>query len=95
MVHVLSRSATVLAVAALLGWGCDLGTPSLGHRLPEVKRLFESTCSNCHPLDIPLRRHKSLPAWRDTVAIMRGHGAELTDTQAEDVAAYLALIRGR
>jgi len=84
-----------VASLLLVGPACDRGTAPLGDRLPEARSSFERACSGCHPLDVPLRRHKSLEGWKKTVAEMRGKGASLTAQEAEDVARYLAQIRGR
>lgn len=93
--HGLGSWGMGLLLALAVGAGCDRSPESLGDRLPAVKERFERVCSRCHPLDLPLRRRKSLDGWRRTVAAMRRQGATLTDREAEEIATYLAQIRGR
>jgi hypothetical protein len=81
-------------LALLLAGGCS-GEPGFSTEdLLRVKLLFETKCSRCHPLDLPLRRAKTLEGWRRTVGAMRKRGVELTDEEAEKIARYLASIRG-
>jgi mono/diheme cytochrome c family protein len=82
-------------LALTLGAACERAPEPLGEKLADARSRFERVCSGCHPLEVPLRRHKSLSGWRATVAEMRNKGAVLTDAEAEEVARYLAQTRGR
>lgn len=74
--------------------GCYREPDPLGDRMAEAKQLFQAACSQCHPLDIPLRRHKTAEGWRRTVSAMRQRGAQITGDEAELIARYLAQVRG-
>ena len=60
----------------------------------EAKSLFEIKCSLCHSLNRPASKKKSYDGWLSTVHRMIGHGAPLTDEDAEIIAAYLAQEQG-
>jgi len=90
----LGRCLLMAGLMVLVSPGCERGPAPLGDRLPEARSRFEKICSGCHPVDVPLRRRKSLKGWRETVGEMRAKGASLTDQEAEEVARYLAQTRG-
>lgn len=88
----MNRPALAAGIAGLLVLsGCSGATapPSEG------ERLFRVRCARCHSLETPLSVRRDLEGWRRTVWAMRQRGAELTDEEAEQVARYLAQVRGR
>ncbi len=61
----------------------------------KAKALFEAKCSTCHPLSRPLSATKDKADWALTIKRMRQtNGCQLTDKEANDIAEYLAKIRG-
>lgn len=59
-----------------------------------AKNTFEAKCSLCHGLERPLAAAKSAPDWLATVQRMAGKKpGHLSDAEAADIAAYLALTR--
>jgi hypothetical protein len=85
------RGPLLALAAALVAGGSCGGQPGGGS--PADRALFETACSRCHPLDLPLSRQRSIRAWRRTVAAMRARGSRLTDDEAERIARYLAGAR--
>ena len=59
-----------------------------------TKNTFEAKCSTCHGTDRPLGKNKAAADWLSTVQRMSakkpGH---LTEAEAADIAAYLAITR--
>ena len=59
-----------------------------------AKNTFEAKCSACHGTDRPLGKSKSAADWRSTVQRMSGKKpGHLTEAEAADIAAYLAITR--
>ncbi len=58
------------------------------------KALFEAKCTGCHDAQRSLAKNRDLEGWEATVERMRGKGADLTDAEAKQVAAYLAEAAG-
>jgi mono/diheme cytochrome c family protein len=59
-----------------------------------TKNTFEAKCSTCHGIDRPLGKSKSAADWLATVQRMSGKKpGHLTEAEAADIAAYLAIIR--
>ncbi|MCG6553654.1 MAG: hypothetical protein L7F77_15120 [Candidatus Magnetominusculus sp. LBB02] len=57
----------------------------------EPEKLFEATCSQCHPLSRPKGLRKAPLAWKDTVMKMKNvNGAKFTDEEAEIIINYLS-----
>jgi mono/diheme cytochrome c family protein len=59
-----------------------------------TKNTFEAKCSTCHGIDRPLGKSKSAADWLATVQRMSGKKpGHLTEAEAADIAAYLAVTR--
>jgi mono/diheme cytochrome c family protein len=52
--------------------------------------LTAQACQGCHGLDTVTSERHDLAGWKGVVQDMVNNGASLTDTQADQVAAYLA-----
>lgn len=76
-----------LVVAAVVG--CS-GIPNGD---PAAKR-FATACSRCHPAETALGVRRDLEGWRRTIWGMRQKGARIDDQEAEEIARYLARVRG-
>jgi mono/diheme cytochrome c family protein len=80
----------IVAAAVIAGVGlmaCASGGPG--------EQLFKKRCGVCHPHARAEEKHMTVEDWTTTVARMRGHGAELTDQEAELVVRYLSTTYGR
>ena len=85
-----------LTASILVLSGCDKQPEPMGEKLITVSKTdFESHCQRCHSLEVPLRRNKSLEGWRETVTRMKEKGLEVTPEAAENIAKYLASVRGK
>lgn len=62
-----------------------------------AKKIFESRCSICHPLDWALERKKTKKGWKETVERMRKKtaGNIINDEDVEIISEYLFRIRGK
>jgi RNA-splicing ligase RtcB len=62
-----------------------------------AKKVFESRCSICHPLEWTLERKKTKEGWRDTVERMRRKtaGNVISKEDADIIVEYLFRIRGK
>jgi hypothetical protein len=85
------RAATVVfaLLSVLLLAGCGAGGSASASSDPAS--IIESQCTRCHPVDrIKIAQHDAA-GWQNTVQRMISvHGAQLDDTQAQAVVAFLA-----
>jgi cytochrome c2 len=51
--------------------------------------LVKSKCTMCHTIDRIDQANKDRPSWDQTIARMRSKGAQLSDTEAAQIAEYL------
>jgi len=59
-----------------------------------TKNTFEAKCSTCHEIERSLGKSKSAADWLATVHRMSGmQPGHLTASEAEDIAAYLSIVR--
>lgn len=59
------------------------------------KALFEEKCKLCHGLDRPLDQRKDRIGWTTTVMRMKEtNGCPISESEADQIIAYLARIRG-
>ena len=86
-----------LALAALVA-GCGLALanaapdPSPPAEKPPVDpglALIQARCVACHDLGFVLQARRPAPEWRVILNQMVGRGAELTESEADQVQAYL------
>jgi hypothetical protein len=47
-------------------------------------------CSGCHSVSLVAAQHLDAQEWNDLVQVMAGRGATATDTEFDQIAAYLA-----
>jgi hypothetical protein len=52
--------------------------------------LVKNKCTLCHPIDRINQANHDLAGWNQTIARMRGKGAQITDAEAAQIAEYLA-----
>jgi competence protein ComEA len=57
--------------------------------------LLQRTCTSCHSLDGIQRRHNSKERWSEIVDDMVSRGAEATDSELNQIVAYLARTQGK
>jgi mono/diheme cytochrome c family protein len=55
--------------------------------------LIQGRCTGCHDTGFILQSRRTPDAWRDIVAEMIGRGAELSESEAAQVQAYLEKTR--
>lgn len=62
-----------------------------------AKKIFESRCSICHPLEWSLERKKSKKGWKETVERMKKKtaGNIISDEDVVIITEYLYRIRGK
>jgi len=56
--------------------------------------LEQQACAQCHGLNRVRSTRADQARWTQIIERMRGHGAQLTDEEAEALAAYLAEVQG-
>ena len=78
--------AILAMLAVVLLAGCSSAASS-----SDPASIVQTQCTRCHPIDrIKLAQH-DLAGWQDTVQRMiSNHGAQLSDTDAQAVATFLA-----
>jgi cytochrome c5 len=78
----------VFAALVLVAAGCTpVGkTSQAGGGL----ELVQTKCTLCHPVDRINNANHDLAGWNQTIARMRGKGAQVTDAEATQIAEYLA-----
>ncbi len=59
------------------------------------KALLQRTCTSCHSLDGIERRHSSKERWSEIVDDMVSRGAEASDSELNQIVAYLARTQGK
>ncbi|NTW28175.1 MAG: hypothetical protein HGA39_02270 [Coriobacteriia bacterium] len=77
----LSVCALAMAMAVFVLAGCS-GTP-------DGQNLVSSKCSRCHTLDQVNNANKTQAQWEQTVAIMEGHGLQVTTAEKSAIVSYL------
>lgn len=62
-----------------------------------AKKIFESRCSICHPLEWSLERKKTKKGWKETVERMRKKtaGNVISEEDVVIITEYLYRIRGK
>ncbi|GAB4259554.1 MULTISPECIES: hypothetical protein [Deferrisoma] len=83
------RAVWAAGVGLLLAAGCG-GVPNGD----PASKLFVRACSRCHPAETALGVRRDLEGWRRTIWGMRQKGARIDDQEAEEIARYLARVRG-
>lgn len=68
-----------------------------GFNEKEAKKVFESRCSICHPLDWALERKKTRDGWKETIMRMKKKtaGNVISDEDVSIITEYLYNIRGK
>lgn len=61
----------------------------------DSKELFESTCSQCHSLDVPRGERLTRDGWTSIVSRMKSNGCVITDAEAKTLIDYLAKEFGK
>ena len=70
-------------------------TPAaLASEAEQGKALVQTLCSNCHDVGVVRGPRKTLDEWNETINRMIGHGAPLTEEQADQIVNYLAKFQG-
>jgi mono/diheme cytochrome c family protein len=92
----MTRSVALFPALVL---GLSLGAAALAGQesfdADAAKKLFESKCAPCHPLDRTLRKTKDRPGWQKTVERMKGYAAgAIADAEAQTIVEYLSRARG-
>lgn len=60
-----------------------------------ARKVFETRCVACHPLDRSLKKSKDRAGWQKTVGRMKGYAAgAITEEEAGLIVEYLARVRG-
>jgi competence protein ComEA len=54
------------------------------------KTQVQSTCQACHGIDVILAKHATKDGWTQTIMRMQGMGAEVSDSDLDVIASYLA-----
>ncbi|MBZ0156382.1 MAG: hypothetical protein K8I29_09265 [Alphaproteobacteria bacterium] len=62
---------------------------------PSPESLFESTCSQCHSLELPRSQRMNKEEWKSLVERMRSNGCSITDQEAATIVEYLSKEYGR
>jgi mono/diheme cytochrome c family protein len=75
-------------------------TPPPTEMVPEInivqaKYLYDTNCDNCHSYNRSTSKKKTYDAWLSTVYRMTTYELNLTDEDAEIIAAYLARTAGK
>ncbi|MCC6347690.1 MAG: hypothetical protein IT388_10930 [Nitrospirales bacterium] len=87
----LVRATGILLAAAFPALSQE--TPALNQPAPQA--LFELTCSQCHPLDLPRSQRMNKEEWKSLVERMRSNGCVMTDQDAATIVEYLSKEYGR
>ncbi len=102
MAPLLLAAALVLPVAVFSACGGGAATQpssgtdsSTGAPALDGTTLLQERCTQCHDLDRVKQAQKTLAEWETTVQQMRGHGAVLTDEEAQTLVQYLAETYGK
>jgi mono/diheme cytochrome c family protein len=61
----------------------------------DPKALFESTCSQCHSLDVPRGERLTRDGWTSIVSRMKSNGCVITDSETKTLIDYLAKEFGK
>jgi len=90
----MKRAVAVLTAALCLGatgaFAADeLGDPLAGLR--SGKQSFETTCSRCHKLELPLAKRLDREGWEKLMGVMSSRGASLEPTQRALIVDYLVV----
>ncbi|HEX2815833.1 MAG TPA: hypothetical protein VHN39_05545 [Phenylobacterium sp.] len=67
----------------------DPPTPAGGAPVDPALALIQTRCVMCHGADFVLQARKPAAAWRDLVNEMVGKGAQVSDSEADQIQAYL------
>jgi len=87
----LERDARIAWLALVLGLAVAFPAAGAGKLLPGAgKRIVETTCSSCHPLEVVTSKSYSKERWRSVVEAMIDEGASLSKAEAAQVVEYLA-----
>jgi competence protein ComEA len=54
------------------------------------KAQLQSTCQACHAVDVIMSKHATKEGWTQTIMRMQGMGAEVSDSDIDVIASYLA-----
>jgi hypothetical protein len=79
-------AAVCVLAAALFMTACGSSASSSS----DGAALLNERCTKCHAVDRVTSLKKDQAGWQATVDRMRSHGANLTDTEATALVAYLA-----
>lgn len=82
-------TAVSLMIIGLLA-GCTAPRDNGGTSGDDVASLIRDRCTRCHSIDRIKSAEHDRSAWEDTVARMRGRGAEVNDEEAGRVIEFLA-----
>ena len=85
----------VLALIVVAGCAASAGTSSsagasTGVSAANPADLVSARCTRCHPIDRIKAARRDAVAWEATVERMRGKGAQLSDSEAQQVVDFLA-----
>ena len=62
---------------------------------PDPKALFESTCSQCHSLEVPRGERLTRDGWTSILSRMKSNGCVISDADAKTIIDYLTKEYGK
>ena len=92
------RSLLPALAAALFAAGAAIAQPAPAPEPPganllppgEGRDAAVRTCSGCHAIEVVAQKRQDAASWMDTVQMMHDRGAQGSDEQMAQIAAYLA-----
>ncbi|HWR97878.1 MAG TPA: c-type cytochrome [Candidatus Methanoperedens sp.] len=90
----MKKTVVVLAALCLCGVapafaGDDPADPFAA--LESGKKSFETACSKCHKLDLPLAKRLDRAGWEDLLGVMTGRGASFAPAERALIVDYLVV----
>jgi mono/diheme cytochrome c family protein len=79
-------------LASTYGPGSPLPAPrgaTVGAPAPAGSEIVIRSCGGCHSVNLIFNSRKSVDGWKGTIKYMRSNGARISETEEQELAAYL------